>query len=107
MIHTVLAGFGLAFGLFSFDGDIPLQPFEAPPYAYGTAYDCRIAVPKYGADRVWTGRFAGTLADEPARQLSDVACFASHTECRAWLAIWQGEVNGVIRLQSCTPGYRD
>lgn len=108
MYHIVLAGFGIAYGLFSENPDLPLNPFEPPPYSHGTEFDCRIAVPKYGADGVWQGRIAGRLSDDGinAKQISDVACFPTRAECSAWLAFWDGKINGVLFQKSCRHGYR-
>lgn len=103
----VLAGFGLAYGLFSTDRDLPLEPYEPPPYSHGTEFDCKIAVPKYGADAVWYGRFSGrTFDDGPnMKQLSDTACFQTQAQCRAWLGYWNGKVFGEAFQSSCQLGY--
>ena len=81
-------------------------PYEPPPYAHGTQYDCKVVVPQHGAENVWKGRFAGRLFDDGPmmKQISDTACFTTHQECRAWLSFWSGKVNGEIFQSSCRQG---
>lgn len=108
MITFVLAGFGIAYGLFSASPGLPLEPYQQPPYSYGTEFDCRNVVSKYGADGVWVGRIAGRISDDGPniRQISDVACFPRASECHAWLAFWDGKINGELFQKSCRRGYQ-
>ncbi len=75
--------------------------------AYGTAYDCRIASSKYGAQNVWRGLAGGRLHIAPgeSRNISREACFPSEAECQYWSAQMDGAITRIV-TNSCTRGWR-
>lgn len=74
---------------------------------YGTAYDCRIAAEKYGAQTVWRGLAGGrqSLGFGQYRNISREACFPTRAQCEYWSAQMDGAIHR-ITTNSCRRGYR-
>ncbi len=109
MMEVLRAGFGIAYGLFAADPNLPFTTDDPLPSVYGSQYDCSIATKTHDPDRLWQGRFSGRiiLGDGPrVRQVSRVACFPTKTECNTWLSYWDSKVHGHIIQFSCKRGVR-
>lgn len=89
-------------------GDLLFSPTEDPEYVpetYGTRYDCKQVIAKYGADNVWHGLIGGRKQVDirRVRQFSREGCFKTQAECKAFLTYMSGYFLQVF-TSSCRKG---
>ncbi|WP_068081427.1 hypothetical protein [Polycladidibacter stylochi] len=77
------------------------------PQIRGTRYDCQNAVKQFGANKLWQANVSGRiLTEEPSYNVSTKACFATQSECEAFLYLMNGKLEQII-ISRCQLGFED
>ncbi len=85
------------------------EPAAAQPRSsYG---ECEGMIEAYGADRVWWGRFSGGRKSkwgfrDGIEYKTTELCFASRSDCEAWLYRLKSDWQYMPRWNECGRGYR-